>query len=33
LNIKNKKTIVIKIGTTSLIDEGRLSQTLLHSLA
>ena len=33
MNIKNKKTIVIKIGTTSLIDEGKLSQTLLHSLA
>ena len=33
MNIKNKKTIVIKIGTTSLIDEGKLSQPLLHSLA
>ena len=33
MNIKNKKTIVIKIGTTSLINEGKLSQTLLHSLA
>ena len=33
MNIKNKKTIVIKIGTTSLIDEGKLSQILLHSLA
>ena len=33
MNIKNKKTIVIKIGTTSLIDEGKLSQTLLHSIA
>ena len=30
---KNKKAIVIKIGTTSLIDEGKLSQPLLHSLA
>ena len=33
MNIKNKNTIVIKIGTTSLIHEGKLNQTLLHSLA
>ena len=33
MNIKNKTTIVIKIGTTSLVDDGKLSQELLHSLA
>jgi glutamate 5-kinase len=33
LNIKNKKTIVIKIGTTSLIKEGQLMEPIVVSLA
>lgn len=33
MNIKNKKTIVIKIGTTSLIKEGQLMEPIVVSLA
>ena len=33
MNTKNKKTFVIKIGTTSLIKEGKLMESLVVSLA
>jgi len=33
LNTKNKKTVVIKIGTTSLIKEGKLMEPIVISLA
>jgi glutamate 5-kinase len=33
LNTKNKKTVVIKIGTTSLISEGKLMEPIVISLA
>ena len=33
MNTKNKKTVVIKIGTTSLISEGKLMEPIVISLA
>ena len=33
MNTKNKKTVVIKIGTTSLIQEGKLMESIVISLA